>query len=303
MARVRLRASGLSRHASKKRRLVFASRSIVWCTMSRRTISAFERRARPPAWRPRERDSSGPPPASVPGIEEDAHLRAHESRGELADLGVECLLAEIEALEHAKAELLQREAHIGGVVPGVLEPGRVPVGGIADDERDAAVRGRRQSARPVRDGRRGGDLEKLPMRGWRAGPACAQPARSGAPEAGPRARRRRPASSSTSSTNQAPRPATSFTALLSEMPAASLTALVRDVSSLMRVTRLRRNFTWRKHTHRCIPALCPVHLSACFGRCGCWIPVPPGKSGQHRGQAAGCAPSPQTLTHPDPTLF
>ena len=73
----------------------------------------------------------------MPGVVEHTHACAFESCGKLADLGFERLPVEIEAYDHPKAELLQHSAHVSGIVLRVLEPGRVPVGGIADDERDS----------------------------------------------------------------------------------------------------------------------------------------------------------------------
>ena len=80
--------------------------------------------------------------------------------------------------------------------------------------------------------------------------------------------------SSTSSINQALRPATSFTALVSEMPAASLTALVRDVSSLMReLAYASTNGTKRPHN---IIVARPLRQGACqaWPVSDAWTPRP-----------------------------
>ena len=91
------------------------------------------------------------------GIKEKAHLRGLKSCAEIADHCVERHLVEIEPFDHLKAEFFQRGAHVCGIVLGIIEPWRVLIGRVADDERDAVGRGGEGSALRIEDSRcRGG---------------------------------------------------------------------------------------------------------------------------------------------------
>ena len=140
MARARLRASGLSRQASKKRMLVCASRSIVRCTRSRRTISKSRAETVAQLGVDGHEIVLVRHQQPVSGVEEHADLGALKGGGEVANFSLEPGLVEIEAFDDLEAELLQRGADVGRIVLRVLELGRVAIGGIADDEGDALLR-------------------------------------------------------------------------------------------------------------------------------------------------------------------
>ena len=118
------------------------------------------------------------------GVEEHADLGASQGGGEVANFSLERRLVEIEAFDDLEAELLQCGADVGRVVLGVLELGRVAIGGIADDEGDALLR-------------RGGDW-RLPIRigdsrsGWKKRSGEKKHERQSCDRGKPRAAREKP---------------------------------------------------------------------------------------------------------------
>ena len=81
---------------------------------------------------------------SMPRIEEEPDFRPVQGLGKVPDLAVHGGLIEVQADDGVKAEALEDGGHVGRVVTGVAQRVRVPVGGVADDERHARLRGRRQ---------------------------------------------------------------------------------------------------------------------------------------------------------------
>ena len=77
----------------------------------------------------------------MPGVEENAGIGVGQRTGEVAHLQVEGPLVEVEPEQHLDADLFQRGRHVGGIVGGIGERARVRIGRIADDQRDAFLRG------------------------------------------------------------------------------------------------------------------------------------------------------------------
>ncbi len=78
-------------------------------------------------------------------IVEDADIGGRNNARELAHLGVEGPLVEIEPQDHAEARVIERRRHLVGVIRGVGEGARMHVSGVADDQRDPLLRGGRQT--------------------------------------------------------------------------------------------------------------------------------------------------------------
>src|SRR5262249_5676447 len=79
----------------------------------------------------------------VSRIEKQADVGALQFAPELFDCLGKSALVEIEAELNLKAELLQRLSDVGRIVFRVTQCGRVHIGRIADDQRNAAIRLRR----------------------------------------------------------------------------------------------------------------------------------------------------------------
>ena len=74
---------------------------------------------------------------AVAGIEHERRLGVGGGAGEARQRRLHGALFEVEALDDLEARLLQHRRHVGRVVARVRERWSAPIGGIADDERDA----------------------------------------------------------------------------------------------------------------------------------------------------------------------
>jgi hypothetical protein len=77
----------------------------------------------------------------VPGVEEDGRVGVFQEVGEIAHLGVERALVEVDTEDDVEAGALQRRGDLVGVVDRIGELRDLLVGGVADHERDALFRG------------------------------------------------------------------------------------------------------------------------------------------------------------------
>src|SRR5262249_48078081 len=104
----------------------------------------------------------------VTGIVEERKVGTGQLDAKLANGPLHGPLVEVEAVEQVKAEPPQGLGHVARVVPGVLELGRILVGGVADYQCDALLGVRRRRTQQ-------GERKQPDDKAWHVLPARGDP--------------------------------------------------------------------------------------------------------------------------------